>query len=276
MLVLIVVSAALALAAFIQTEEKANLAARAVQEQRTREVLNVTSLALRTNSSADVNEINVSVANTGTELSYVSSVDVNGIPVQNLTLYDLLNGTSYPVGCEIFAMGKCTTRSAAALANFTLAAGEQAFLWIDTSTLLSDTSFVAPSVTPFLPDSFLKVNVWTAYDNDFLRAFVPPVAFGYVTSVLSCTSTSSPCTQELIYDGALSHAQNDTVVSWTWQTEPSPCLPGPTCWLPTGGGSGEEVPIPTGVTSPGTYVVQLTVADTTGLTASMQFPFNYT
>ncbi len=275
MLVLIVVSAALALGAFVQTEEKANLAYRAQEQDRARESDNATSLLVTPSGpgSSTIGSLNITIANLGTSSSSITSISVNNIPLQGFISEYLSGGSAVPVCHQgnrtVPACGTASIPAVPMLANLTLLTGQEVDLQINTNW-----SFVYPDVTTLFSTQYVQVDVFTTLNNEFIKTFVPPEAFGVVASVDYYDSATMTTQAEIVYDGSDSKALNDTVIGWSWTTYTNPGMvpvPGSTV-------SGEEVPVPTNVTcsASGTlYTVGLTVTDTAGLSDTLDFPFDY-
>lgn len=248
MLIVIVITAAVALAAFVANYQKQLQSEEAYEEDRSLENLRVLSVVPSIDpSNGDLYNATFTVANLGVNPTTVKAVWIDDSPLLQYEAYELNTSTGLYEWITVADGG-----------DLTLGAQEVLSVTVNDTAGSPSYSFVAPG-PQLLSTSFIKVELFTAYDNDFTQTFIPPTAIA-VVSTLSVYSGGSYVTQP-VFDGTESFqpAGNGTLVSWTWSvTHPSD----PSCTDPTRY-TGEKV-VPT-VSCGGTYQVLLTVENSDGL-----------
>jgi flagellin-like protein len=261
MLVLIVVSAAVAFSFFVASYQAQLQGTEAATHAKSLEVLN--TLGLQTHpiapGSLSFGWLNFTVSSGTVESEWISGILVNGNPVKSFNASDpAVNSTAkITVGLLPAPIDNNTTLYVAPLAEVTI--------YLDLHAYNAATnpwfSFFDPSQVP-VASSFLVLTFETTRGNSFTATYVPPTALADVTYVQSMTGSSSTVSYPLL-DGTRSfqEGENATIVGWEWNI---------TEW---GGGKGTyfleggaEVEL-TSLTATDTYSANVTVYDSIGLFA---------
>jgi hypothetical protein len=135
---------------------------------------------------------------------------------------------------------------------------EQVNILIDAAANLpaANTSSFYDNSTAIPVGAFLKIELFTALQNDFTRVFIPPTAVALVTPLE--TFSAGNYTTVPILDGSNSYQSgNATIIEWNWSVTPLPS--GSTIHL-----SGERVADDSTVAGK-TYAVVLIVTNSDGL-----------
>ena len=265
MLILIVVAAAIALAAFVASYEKQVLAEESQSQQRSLESLKILSITPNLNVSGFPDQIGgftFVLASEYINPSQVSSISLNGQPLKLYWALDIdeldqnptaHNGTTPLIlgAREEVVVTVCLVPNGTNYAGFSL----------------FDDSF---SLTT---SDYIELSLYTELQNTFTQVFIPPTAIAVITSFTSYSSGGP--VQLAVLDGTDSFqpGANGTIVSWTWEVT-GPVLmtgvpPPPVAY------SGSEVEFPQDSTD-GTYFANLTVTNTNQLAGEASVEFNYT
>jgi flagellin-like protein len=247
MLVLIVVAAAVAFSIFVSTYQQQVQAQETYQHDQALESVHILSIAPNVTGSGQYRSLNFTMAAEDVNPSTITGIAINADPVIFYNVTDLeLNVT--PV--------QLTTVTLSAGTNFVLTPGDEATVHVNFTTGLA-------FPLPLTSSNYVKIDLYTAYLNDFSRVFIPPSAIILVdTNVLGNSITT-------ILDGSQSTQPegNATIVSWSWTVtnESAPAVH--TTYL------GEVAQ-----TSPhlflGIYWVDLTVTNSDGLTGVANITYN--
>jgi len=269
MLILIVVAAAIALAAFVAGYESQYLAEQASAHDKSLENVQVIS-------------IDPVVGSTPGQYASVSTI-LGSLDVQNTTVQEItLNGQPIAAYSET-PLGSANTLTVCLLCaapgtvtDFQLAPEEQVSLSFNLqiwNAVTNPTGGLFSAYTlPF--DEYVDVGVYTLLGNEFARAFYAPTAVIQLSETNEFNGAGNPEVPMLVLDGEGSQpGPNATAVWWEWTFTPmtptlSSAFPSPPL--------GEEVLVaqadfPTCVppnlspTCPETYNVTLTVQDSDGL-----------
>jgi flagellin-like protein len=259
MLVLIVVGAAVALAAFIASYQKQLQAEEQVTHNRNLEDLRVLSLTPSFNKVDPSNLANLtfSAGSLDIQNTTIDEISVNGEPVKTYD-YWWLNPTN--------GMSDLTPSQVPPGFSLNVAPEEQIFVELN---LTQGASNPTPGSTfsMYQPNfalsvtSFVKIELYTGLDNDFVQSFIPPTAIAVVTSIQSWTGTTYATVPVL--DGSQSfQTGNETLTAWTWtvSVDNTSAIP----QVQTTTYLGEKVALP-GVYPPNAYFANLTVTNSAGL-----------
>lgn len=249
MLILIVVSAAIALAAFVASYEAQVLSEDNHNHMVGLESIRVVSVQAPLRATGAFWFLNFTIASSDVNPTIVTSISLNGEPLRNYTAVDLdTAGSSYiPIGD-----------------NLNLTPDEEATVQLNLTSGTLPYSFLSPSYVP-TPSSYLRFDIDTYLGNDFERAFLPPTAVAYVSTITSI-SGGAPV-QVALFVGADSFqpGENESIVSWSWTVYQGTTLAdGPLL--------GEDVE-PSGLTTGTAYTVDLTVTGSDGLEGFTSIPY---
>ncbi len=204
MLILIVVSAAIALAAFVASYEAAYLNEQSQNHARALEDLRVESISpygTADDGGGDYALLNFTVASTDPNPTIIDGILVDGNVVTNYTVAGLDQTPSFGVGFYY-------SLPASGSATFGITFAQ----WTSATLGPVPNSFGVTGLV--LPDnSYLKIDLYTALGNDFTFTALPPVPIVKV-DVIPLGSTFAT-----VLDGTgsfLPSGQNATIVSWAW------------------------------------------------------------
>ena len=208
MLVLIVVAAATSFALFIASYEKTLQNQRNYTQQRALESLRVLRVTPTLNGGGTAwSQLNFTVASLYINPATVIGVSVNNNPLKQYSVFALNTTTGLFSWATIGAGGQ-------------LALGPRAVvnLIVNCSNASSTFSFYNGSfLVPTTSD--IKIEVFTAYQNDFQALFLPPTAIGIVVPLQ--TWTGSMFVTVPVLDGSASFQPgNETLVQWIWNITP--------------------------------------------------------
>jgi hypothetical protein len=272
MLILIVVAAAIALAAFVASYEASYLKEQGQNHARSLEDLRVVSVSPYglPNGAGDYVSLNFTVASTDPNPTVINGIMIDGNVVTN---YTEAAGSAVPA----FGQGFYYSLNASGSVTF----GVTFVAW--TSGMLGPVpNSFAGSATSFVlsANTYLQINLYTALGNDFVFTALPPVPIIKVDVIPDGTNYAT------VLDGTMSFlpaGQNATIASWSWSGEETTttCTTGCTTAAPvplqTGGwisspvvfGADVETKMALGPSStPGVfqnYTLTLTVTATSGL-----------
>jgi len=266
MLVLIVVAASIALAAFIASYQKQLQTQEAASQQRNLESLKVLNIAqVDPESAPDESEIgNFSfvLASEYVNPSTIVSFAVNGNPLRFFSAIPIAPATGPSV---------CYNSST----QLVLAPFEEVEVTVNTnSSSVASCGFSFFSNVTFPLDQLLEVGIFTLLQNTFTTVFLPPTAIPLVSTLAEFTG--SGYRNLPVLDGSPSfQSGNATITSWTWfVTNTSAHAAAPLAW----NASGEELVAPfASVSSSGsyTYNITLTVTNSNGLLGIATVPYVY-
>ena len=206
MLVLIVVSAAVAFSLFIAAYEKQLTSEQSFSQQRSLEALRVLSVVPTLNASnggANWTSLTFLLASEYVNPSVITSMSLDGTPLAEYTASPVSSGGSIVTTVAFNQTLSLPPRAQESITVTFTHYGRVPFF-----------SFFAPGYS--LPSSsYIKLDVFTGYQNDFSRVFVPPTAIAIVSSLVSLNGgvpRSVP-----ILDGSNSFQPvNGTLVRWAW------------------------------------------------------------
>jgi hypothetical protein len=267
MLVLIVVAASIAFAAFVASYQKQLQTQEAASQQRSLESLKVLNLAevnpLPAPQEANLSNFSFVLASEYVNPSTIASFSVNGNPLRYFSVVPV-SPASGPAVCY---------NSSTQLVVAAFEVVEVTVNTDPTSTAACGYSFFSASLS-FPLDQFLQVGIFTLLQNTFTSVFLPPTAIPLVSTLAEFTGTSYRNVPVL--DGSHSfQSGNASLVSWTWlvTNTTAGALP-PTQW----NASGEELVAPFASSVSGatyTYNVTLTVENSNGLLGIATTPYTY-
>lgn len=245
MLVIIVVSAATLLAAFIASYQKQLQTEETFSHDQSLESIKILGLVTVLNASATwFNLINFTIASEYIYSSTVLSIAVNNVPLSAFWWKDLSNHSAWQ-------------RTSLALSQNLVVGAQQE---IDISTNASRADHQANysynfSAAP-LPNQYVKIDVYTLLQNDFSRVFLPPVGLAVVSNL-----TLSPSNWATLLDGSQSFQPggNATIVQWNWNVTPFAAPADFHLY------QGEEVEVSPAFATTSRYWVNLTVTNSVGL-----------
>ncbi len=245
MLVLIVVAAATAFAAFVASYQKELEKQRALGHEQALESLRILSL------STDLNGNGTAFSNFSFVLvsGYINPSTIESVSVDNdpLVNYWWENLTDSAWHRAVLGNGS----------EFTLGAEQEVVIAAHLNASFSG--------SPPLPNQFVKVDVYTALGNDFGRVFLPPTAYAVASEI--DPSGNNPIT---LLDGSPSFQSggNVSIVRWDWKVTNATSA---TVYS----GIGEEVEVSPALSAPANpYTIVLTVTNSVGLTASVALVYD--
>ncbi len=266
MLILIVVSAAVVLAAFVASYEKQYLASQTAAHDKSLENVQIVSVAPVENTTPNADNyssISVVLGSLDVQNLTVTELTLNGLPVAFFTVQPLGSASVSEV---------CYVCGAPAVANFVLTPEEQVTATFDLATWNSLHQNQGGMFTPYnlTFDHFIVISAFTMLGNDFTRTFYAPSAviqLGETTQYIG----SGDEEDMLVLNGVGSvNPPNATIAWWSWQFSPL------TASLPLPPLLGEEVLVPQSdfpvcqapdlsPSCPAEYNISLTVEDSDGL-----------
>lgn len=216
MLILIVITAAVALAAFVATYEKQLLAEQNTANQQKLEnlkILSITPVPDASNSSR-WSSFSFVLASEYINPSIVDSISLNGQPLQAFWAVNLSNPNGVPVAYSSSTLSLLTLaprQQVIVEVNLTLGPGGHFDSIYNPSFFLTTTDYI-------------EVSVYTQLQNTFSAVFIPPTAIAVVSSL--ATYSGGLYETIPILDGSNSFAAtNETVVEWDWNVTNSTELP---------------------------------------------------
>ena len=264
MLVLIVVAASIALAAFVASYQKQLQAQQAEAHQRNLESLKVLSVTGVTPQPSPnqlmLGSFSFVLASEFVNPSTVASISVNGNPLAHFLVQNVSPSGGVP---------ECYDDSI----PFVLPSFQQVEVTVNVlSSGTCPNGFFSPTTT-LLVNSYLQVDLFTILQNTFTQVFLPPTAIpliGTVSEFLGSQFRNIP-----VLDGSTSFQQgNGTLVSWTWSivNTTGGLTPPPQSY------SGEKLIAPFASTQTGqtfTFTIALTVQNSNGLIGSSTLDYTY-
>jgi len=241
MLVIIVVTAATLLAAFVAAYQKQVQAEQTFTHDQGLESIHLLGLST-TVSNGQYKTFEFDVAS-----KYVNPANILGISIDNQPLkqFNWTDLTTLAKGS--FSIGQ----------TLNLSAFEEVAISLDLFAPSSNFSFLAPNDLP-VPNQYLKFDVFTLLQNDFTQVYLPPTALAVASEINP--SGSSPI---ILFDGSMSFQAggNATIVQWNWTATDQK-----NHTRTIGPYLGEEVELsPSNFTASDPYWVNLTATNSAGL-----------
>src|SRR5580658_1732385 len=191
MLILIVVVAAVAFSAFVASYQAQLQAQEAYQHDQALESIHILSISPVVNvSSGNYSSLNFTMISEDVNPTTITGIAINCQSLHNYTVTDGDDFLLYP--------------------------DDEATVWVNFTHGTSNGSFYSPFNLTTL--SFVKVDVYTGYLNDFSRVFIPPSAILLVNTVVSGGTIPTTVT---VLDGSQSVQPqgNATIVAWAWTVQ---------------------------------------------------------
>jgi hypothetical protein len=244
MLVLIVVVAATAFSAFVASYQKQLQAEQAIAHDRSLESIDIIRVAPTLNVSAHSwASFNFTVVSLDVNPSIITGASVNGEPLRQFSAIALNLST-----------GAVETITIGAGGELALGPREQFNLLVDANPGNASSFYASATSIPFT--SYVELELFTSYGNDFKGEFLPPTAIATI-SALESFNNGTPTTIPLL-DGSNSFQPgNASIVAWNWNVTPG-----------AESGLGEKVAAPYLVHSMGppvVYTIFLNVTNSDGL-----------
>jgi flagellin-like protein len=213
MLILIVVAASIALAAFVASYQKQLQSQQAESQARGLESLKVLNLAQLTPqtgaNSAKLANFSFTLASESINPSQISSFAINGNPLRFYAVTPLLPSAG-PTTCNATGVGPLNLTP---FAEVEITVNTNA-----TSAAPCGYSFYSPTLS-FPTDAFVQIGIFTILQNTFTTVFLPPTAIPLVTTLSEFIGSGAHVGFENVpvLDGANSfQAGNGTITSWNW------------------------------------------------------------
>lgn len=267
MLVLIVVAASIAFAAFVASYQSQYQAQQAESQQRSLEslrVLDITNVNPQVSpDQLEIQNFSFILASEYVHTSQIASIAINGNPLAHFLVTNVSPAGGTPECYDDSMM-------------LNLSAFSQVEITVNTNAALSTPcafGFFDPSTVVYV-DSFLQTQIFTILQNTFTSDFLPPTAVPAVSSELVYSGMSY---QDVpLLDGSASfQTGNGTLTSWSWTvTNTSAGAVAPLTKTTTG----EKATFPFLSTFHGqvyTYNITLAVSDSSGLLGVATFPWTY-
>jgi flagellin-like protein len=249
MLVLIVVSAATLLAAFVATYQAQLQKEQSFSHDQSLESIHILSLATKTNAAGtNFSSFGFTIGSEYVNPSFIVAITINNEPLKNFSWMNYDTGATgwYEEGRDLnlspFEEVKITTN---------LSASSPAY------------SFFNGSVP--MPNEYLKFDIYTYLQNDFSRVFLPPVPLEQV-SLVNLTGSST-----ILLDGstAFQPGTNATLIQWNWTITRGTTSPTNLTPFHLGPFYGEEAEFPASDLIAGqAYNVTLALTNSDGLVAT--------
>jgi hypothetical protein len=215
MLILIVVAAAIALAAFVAGYESQYLAEQASAHDKALESLLFLSVVPAENSTPGADNysaISAVIGSYDVMNTTISEVNLNGQPLAFFTVTPLGSSSSLQV-CPLCPNGTVP----GSVSQFNLAPDEQATIAFNLATWNAAHQDEGGMFSPFdLPlNHFITLGAYTTLGNDFTRSFLPPTA---IATVSTLTTLNDGTFEDVpILDGSNSVPPvNGTISEWEW------------------------------------------------------------
>jgi flagellin-like protein len=198
MLVLIVVAAAVAFAAFVATYEQQELAQQSYEHNKALESLRVVSLTPGgpLNTSGEYPSVNITIASSDPNPTTITGLVLNG----NAVTQDYFRVT----GQSTWQLGGLVRGAS----NITLGTDGAAEINITFPASFGSANF------DLLANSYIDMGLYTAYDNDFVFTYIPPVPVINVDTVP--LGSGGGFTNALDGVASFQPGGNETIVSWAW------------------------------------------------------------
>ena len=200
MLVLIVVSAAVAFSFFVASYQAQLQSEETLTHNQELESLKVLGVAPGKVTGGIYDTLNITLVSEYINPSYVNEIQVNDQPLKafNATFLNL-------------STGHFQTQSLVGGQYMDLSPQEDVTIEVTFVQTSLNYSFYVPFTLG--TNQYVKIDAYTSLDNVFSRAFLPPTAIAVVTN-----TTSSTGSQTTLLDGSQSFQPegNATLVSWTW------------------------------------------------------------
>ena len=258
MLVLTVVSAAVAFSLFVASYQQQLQASEAATHATALEALHVLAVDTTPNATGSPTfaSMSVTVSSGDIDPMWVEALLVDGVPVVNYNATYLASATT--VGVGVLAGDTNTTLFLPAL--------QQVAITLHLNPLASNFSFLAGEPIP-KSNTSLSLDFFTSRGNSFTTVYLPPTALADVTYIQSTTKNGT-IVEDPVLDGTHSFQEgtNATIVAWDWNITNS--TPG---WYKDVSGAEVE---PSGLVSGDNYSAVLTVRNSVGLlTVSLPVTF---
>ena len=240
MLVIIVVSAATLLAAFVATYQKQLQTEETFTHDQNLESIHV--LAVNTSvANGNYSAFGFTLGSEYVNPSIVTGIWINDQPLKFFNWKDLSNGST-----GFFRVG----------GNLNISSFEQVSIWLTLNTSSPNFSFFDNNSVP-TPNRYVKIDVFTYLQNDFTRVFLPPTALALASEVFP-----SPTNPIVLFDGSTSFqpGTNATIVQWSWL-----CTNQSNHADTIGPQLGEEIQFPPSDFGTAIWWVNLTVTNSVGL-----------
>jgi flagellin-like protein len=252
MLVVIVVTAATLLAAFVASYQKQLQTEEAFSHDQSLESIHILGLTTELNpTGTNFTTFGFTLASEYINPSTVLGISINSNPLKNFSWKNLDNS----------ATGYTTVGQNLGLAPFEELSVSTNLSWRSPAFSFFDNASVPR------PDHYLKFDIYTVLQNDFSRVFLPPVPLEVVSEV----NPSGGSNPSILLDGTASFQPegNATLVQWNWTlenlTKSAPFL---------GPFYGEEAEFSASQLTPGDlYAVTLTVTNSDGLIGSTNLSY---
>ena len=266
MLVLIVIGAAVAFAAFVATYEKQLLAQEAAAHDRSLEALRILSV-LPVNqtggSPAYDKTLNFTVASETINPSVITGMLVDNLPIVRFGV----ENSSGPCLPPVTPLG-----------NYTIPP------FADVTFCLNATqgyprSGVALGYPAISLDADLEISLYTALGNDFVTTFLPPTALATVSIITIETGTTVNNVPVLDGSDSFQQGTNSTITSWLWVVSPNSTADS-AAWSGTCSGlfSGEDVELGSGgcqFVATQAYSITLEVTNDDGLVSFQTIDYTF-
>ncbi len=266
MLVLIVVGAAVAFAAFVAGYEKQLLAQESVTHERNLEALRILSVSPVSEVTGDGQVVLLTAS------FVVSSETVNQANVTNITIdgiptirFGFSTGNS---PCSPLA----TPTPGVVIPPF----GQETFC-IDANSSSDAFSFASPASVISL-ETDLQISLYTLLGNDFTTIFLPPGAIATVSLVAVDNGSGISYIPALDGSQSFQPGTNATIVSWAWAVTPNSTSTWDGSCASPAEFSGEIYELGYGgcrFVATDSYTIVLTVTNDVGLVGSQTIQYTY-
>jgi len=196
MLVIIVVTAATLLAAFVASYQKQVQAEQTFSHDQSLESIRILGINT-TVTDGSYTSFGFTIASKYVNPSTILSISINNQPLKYFGWEDV--GTS---SSHLFVLGQ----------DLNLSPFEEISIWLSLNPSSGWFSFLSSLGIP-QPNQYLKFDVDTILQNDFTRVFLPPTALAVVSEI--DPSSNNPIT---LLDGSTSFqpGTNASIVAWNW------------------------------------------------------------
>jgi flagellin-like protein len=242
MLVVIVVTAATLLAAFIATYQKQLQTEESYSHDQSLESIHILSLTTEV-GTGEFTQLGFTITSEYVNPAAILAISINNAPLKSFAWENLTTGVSGE-----YIQGE----------QLTVQAFQEITVTLDLNSSDTNYSFFNSSEVP-VPNSYLKFDIFTGLQNDFSRIFLPPTALAVVSE-----QNPSGGGDYTFLDGSMSFqaGTNSSIVSWGWNvTGGSPAVAETY--------SGEECQISPALSGATPFNVVLTVTNSDGLVGSV-------